>query len=312
MRVWLERLRGTRSPTRGLDGLRSVGGGAYTLAEEAETLRGAADWDPWGQAPQAQLFLLSAWNAFALQRIADEALPPDTVADEAVVAFAQACLVEVPTWIAAARAVGADPAFRPGAALPAPLPVRPRVAATTHDHARALAAAADAVSPPAEYEAARLLHTVPPGRQGLVVELRLRVEQLHTTAEFGAALRAQASTSGELSEACEQLWRAAQAAYTLGQLAAMPSLLQRLRPDDGDGAPVLTAIARGWAVEDVDGATVGRVDAVEGEPALGVVSGIRITTGAFSPDRRAAAEQIQSCKLGVVRLRVAADALPQL
>jgi hypothetical protein len=89
----------------------------------------------------------------------------------------------------------------------------------------------------------------------------------------------------------------------------MPSLLERLRTDDRGGAPLLTAIARGWAVEDVHGAPVGRVDEIEGEPALGVVSGIRIATGAFSQDRRATAAQIASARLGVVRLRVAAEAL---
>lgn len=269
-------------------------------------MRSAADWDPWAQPPQAQVFLVCAWNAFALQSIADHVLPTDDVADEAVVAFAQACLVEVPTWIAAARAVTADAQYRPGVALPSALPVWPRVAATTHDQARVLAAAADAVAPPAEYEASRLQPSAPPE---LGAELRLRVEQLRTALDFARALHAKASSRGELAELCEQLARALHGAYTLGQLAAMPSLLERLRTDDRGGAPLLTAIARGWAVEDVHGAPVGRVDEIEGEPALGVVSGIRIATGAFSQDRRATAAQIASARLGVVRLRVAAEAL---
>lgn len=300
-------MRATRLPTRGLDGWRSVGGGAYTLAEEAEAIRGAPGWDPWRQPPQTQLFLLCAWNAFALQSIADHALPAEEVADEAIVAFAQACLVEVPTWIAAARAVRADPEYRPPTPLPSAMPVWPRVAAATRDHARVLAAAADAVAPPAEYEASRLQEGAP---AATAAELRLQVEQLHTALEFAGALRAKAATRGELGEVCGQLFRAVQGAYALGQLTAMPSLLERLRPDDRDGSPLLTAIASGWAVEDEHGTPVGRVQVIEGEPALGVVSGIRISTGPFSPDRRATAAQIASCRLGVVRLRVAADALP--
>lgn len=312
MRGLFERWRGTKVPTRGLDGWRHLGGGAYTLAEEADALRDASDWDPWTQTPQTQVFLVCAWNAFALQSVADHALPADEVADEAIVAFTQACLVEVPAWIAAARSVTADPHSRPAAALPAPLPVWPRVTVTTGDHVRVLGAAYDALSAPAEYEASRLQRTTPPGRQELAAELRLQLEQMHTAADFGAALRAKASTRGELGEVRDKLWSALHAAYAIGQLAAMPSLLERLRSDDRDGSPLLTAIVAGWAVEDAHGTPVGRVAQIEGEPALGVVSGIRISTSAFSSDRRATAAQIASCRLGLVRLRVAADALPDV
>jgi hypothetical protein len=311
LRRWLQDAQSTKLPTRGLAGRRAVGAGAYTLAEEAESLRGAADWDPWLQPPQTQLFLLCAWNAFALQSIADHALPVDEVADEAIVAFAQACLVEVPTWIGAARALTADAHYRPTTALPAPLPVWPRLTAVTDDHTRVLRAATEALSPAAEYDATRLEQTAPADCGDLVRELRLQIEQLRTAQDFAAGLQAKAATAGELGEVRDELCRALQGAYRLGQLAAMPSLLEMLRPDDGDGAPLLTAIARGWAVEDASGAPVGRVEKIEGEPALGVVTGIRINTGAFSPDRRAAAAQIASARLGVVRLRVACDALQQ-
>ena len=71
---WLSgRTRATRS-TQDLDGLRAVGAAAYSLASDADELRRTADWNPWTQSVQTQVFLVASWNAYVLQTTADGAL----------------------------------------------------------------------------------------------------------------------------------------------------------------------------------------------------------------------------------------------
>src|SRR6184192_3142821 len=105
-----------------LQARRAAGTAAYALIEEAAAAEGADR--------GTRLFRLCAWNAFALQALADQLLDVDTADDPATagyvprstLGFASACLDEVPHWIRQARVVQSDPTARIGGTLPARLP----------------------------------------------------------------------------------------------------------------------------------------------------------------------------------------------
>ena len=299
----------------GLDGLRAVGSAAYGLQSDAEALRGKPAWDPWAQSTQTQVFLLSAWNAFALQTLADHVLAAEQRVEAGVLAFAQACVGAVPRWIEAARSAQVDPSFRPSAGLPADLPAWPRIVHPRDASVRALRTAYDALAPLPEYEVARLATAPPEVRRPAVVAMQVDVGEMHTAVEFADRLTAHARSGQQYAEVCAQLRLALDRAFTLGQVVAMPSLLERITLEEYRRAPStsppLAAVGRGWRVEDATGAPVGTVDRVEGEPALGIVEALLLDTGAFTADRRATIDQIASLGIGVVRLNVAAAQLGQ-
>src|SRR3954451_18165583 len=113
--------RGEASPS-GLDGLRAAGATAYSLNEEADALRTG---DPSGQELGTQLFLVCAWNAFALQSIADHMLEAEAAGDtpdvvpRSTLAFVQTCYAQATMWVQYARFVRANPAYRAAMTLPA-------------------------------------------------------------------------------------------------------------------------------------------------------------------------------------------------
>lgn len=293
--------------TSGLDGLRTVGASAYSLAEDADSVRLEPGWSVWTADVGQQLFLVCAWNAFALQTIADHVIVADAeLAPESTLAFAQACYPQVLNWIEAARSAQASGAYRLRTALPAPLPPWPRLERTRTDHVRALQSAYDATAPRAESELGRVIQSAPVEHGRDVAEMRVLAAEMHTCAEFAGGLRSRAHSHEQLREACDELVRALGRAYTLGQVVAMPSLVERLqlagyRAHPTDAVPV-TAIAVGWLVVDRDGARVGTVTRLEGEPALGNVTGLVISVGAQSADRRVRLDQLGSVERGVVRL----------
>ena len=104
-------LRWLRSALRGevstadLESRRRAGAIAYSLAQEAE---GITETDR-----GARLFKLCAWNAFALQTIADTLIDCDAQDDPATAGYvprstllyATACVDQVPRWISCARVV---------------------------------------------------------------------------------------------------------------------------------------------------------------------------------------------------------------
>ena len=136
---------------------------------------------------------------------------------------------------------------------------------------------------------------------------------MHTARDFADGLESAAVTPEQFRDVCAQRFRALGTAHALGQVAAMPSLLERIDLQDyrrrRTMQPPLSAISRGWTVEDAKGVPVGQVYRVEGEPELGVVSAIVVDSGAFTVARRASVGQIASTGVGVVRLNVTLDAL---
>jgi hypothetical protein len=314
LRNWLiGTVRGELSSS-GLDGLRTVGASSYSLAEEAESLRLEPGWDPWRQEPGPQLFILCAWNAFALQTTADQLLAADARADPSTagrlpastLAFAQSCYTQAMTWVQSARFAQANAAYRLKTPLPAAFPTWPQFGPTRSVHVRALQEAFEAVAPRAEYELGRLIQTAAPADARALAEMHLLVAQMHTSVEFAGGLRANAQSHEQLREACRELVQALGCAYTLGQVVAMPSLAERLElAGDRVGVsdhPPLSAIGIGWPVLDRDGVRIGTVTRLEGEPSLGSVTSLVISVGMQSADRRVLVDQIRAVEPGLVRL----------
>ena len=294
--------------------MRAAGASAYSLAEEAERLRIEPGWDPWRHDTGAQLFLVCAWNAFALQTTADQLLEADAGADpltaelapQETLAFAQNCYAQVMTWVQAARFAQANTAYRVTTPLPAALPAWPRFEQTRSVHVRALKASYEAVVPRAEYELGRLVQTASPEHASALAEMNLVGAHMHSSAEFAGTLESHAQSHEQLQEARDALVSALGSAYTLGQLVAMPSLVERLqlagfRASSVSSVP-LTAIGIGWQVLDRDGTPIGTVTRLEGEPALGNVTGLVISLGAQSADRRVRIDQLHAVERGVVRV----------
>jgi hypothetical protein len=194
-------------------------------------------------------------------------------------------------WVDAARSARANPAYRPQLSLPAALPAWPRWEDVRPVHLRCLQDAYDAIAPRAEYGA----------RDVDDAEAELLAVEMRGAAETAAALGAHAQSPQQRREVCDALVRALSSAFTLGQLTAMPSLADVLRLRGHRGRP-LSAIQVGWPVLDPSGTCVGTVTRVEGEPALGRVTGLFVAAGALSPDRRVDAREIHAVGAGFVRL----------
>jgi hypothetical protein len=308
------------APASGLDGLRDAGSPSYQLLEEADQLRTAPGFDPW-QAPRTtQLFLVCAWNAFALQATADHVLDAADPAAHgtvplAVLAYAQSCFAPVTAWIRGARFAQVNPSYRISTALPAAMPPWPLFERARRAHVRALRAAYEAVAPRAEYDLRRLVETVTPAAQGQLAELNLVQTEVRTAFAYAEGLDARARGPAQLREVSQAIARALGSAFTLGQLVAMPSLVARLhiegyRVDSSEAISVpLTTITVGCPVVDRNDDIIGRVVRLEGETKLGSVSGLVVSTGAFSPNRRVRVDQLRAVAPGIVRLSVLEDDL---
>jgi hypothetical protein len=317
LRNWLVGTARGELSTAPLDGLREAAAAAYGLAEEAERLRDEAGPDPWHHERRVRLFSLCAWNAFGLQTIADRLLDADAKAEpltaglfpEPVFAFAQECYERAMTWVRHAECAQADDAYRVGTSLPAPLP--PWEQSEAKDvHVKALLAAHDGLAPRVEYDLGRLQPLVTHERTGEVAEMNRTAAQMRASIEFARRLAAHAHGSEQRREARDHLLQALGCAYLLGQFVVMPSLTRRLdvARDPSDRGEV-SSIRAGATVVDVQGTPVGTVVRVEGEPELGVVSGLVISVGIFSAERRARIGDIGSVARGVVRLTTTAAEL---
>ncbi|HLY94338.1 MAG TPA: hypothetical protein VKP14_05795, partial [Gaiellaceae bacterium] len=284
-----------------LEPRRNVGAAAYALAEEAA----AAGGDDRG----ARLFRVCAWNAFALQTIADTLLDADAAYDPATAgyvprsthSYVSECLDLVPTWIKLARVARADPSWRaPG--LPEHLPRWMHDEPTMLGELHGIRLAYEALAPRVESDLVALEPSAPP-QLGQLRRLHAEMTNAAELAEAGWSPQANAGTRGEIR------WRLLEAlgrAFMLGQLIAMPSLCELQREDDS-----WLQIFRGWPVLDRDGASVGPVHRVLGDRGTGVFEGIEIDTGIGSRPLVVAAHAVATIGLGQVKLSVTRAELAQ-
>ena len=233
-------LRGER-PAAVIEAYRRAGAMVYEDLSRAEALRrelAAGGTDAWsvtcGQASQ----LLCTWNAFVRQLLGDQLVEADYAADSRTVGYlppvtaeqAAAFLGEVEQWSAFARRAAADPQCDVAAelSLPAALPAWVEVEPCPVAHLQAMRAAGAALRDHAEAAMADLVRTTPPAERRTAAD---RLAGMFADAD-GAMAYAGSLWSPTAPEVVHQriessLKRAIEGFALLGQLCAMPTLLDR-------------------------------------------------------------------------------------
>ena len=279
--------------------------GAYGLFEDSEGWTG----DDRG----TRYARLCAWNAFALQTIADHLLDADTAADPATVGyvprstldFARACYDAVPDWLGLARGLRSDPDPRIANRLPARLPLWEHDEPTRTSELRGLRDGFDALQARTETAVNRLS-----GTDKATAELRHHCVQMQADVDYAEQIGMPGAGPVERGEARAHLLGALQRAFALGQLLALPTLVEveRVDEDAKDDLPLSESpswlqIGTGWAVLDASGTRVGVVVRVRGERATGEFDGLDIAAGIDSAGRHVAPDEIAAIRRGEIQLR---------
>jgi len=282
---------------------------AYALAEEAEAAA--------GDDRATCLFRLCAWNAFALQTVAETLLDADTADDpgtagyvaRSTLRFVGDCLDEVPDWIRRARVVQNDPAAGVGAGLPARLPRWQYDEPTTVTELHGLRLAYEALEPRVESE----LQAIGGQAAG---DLRRVQAEMASAADYAEAIRRRNAGPVDRGEARWRLLDALDHAYLLGQLLALPSLCEVVRVRDereGELAPgeerSWLHVDAGWPVVDSEGARVGPVRRVRGDRTTGAFEGLEVDPGVASRELFVPPAAIAKIGAAEIRLSVRRDEL---
>ncbi|MHB8469415.1 MAG: hypothetical protein ACYDCH_06625 [Gaiellaceae bacterium] len=295
--------------TAGLRARRGAGSAAYSLLEDAAAATGADK--------GTRLFRLCAWNAFALQAIADTLLDADAAADpmtagyvpRSTLDFVGACLDAVPGWIRQAQIVRSDPSARIAAALPAQLPHWRYDEPTRHVELRGLRTAYEALQPRVESDLESHAAAAPPERAREVAHLRRVCAEMTSSAEYANALDLGHAGAVDRGAARSRLLHALQRAFELGQLLALPSLVEIVQVRDDREAELPLSphaswlqIGPAWPVLDGAGANVGLVQRVRGNRETGEFEGLDVDTGLANTLLRVPAEEIAEIGAGQIRL----------
>jgi hypothetical protein len=278
--------------------------GAYGLFEDAD------EWT--GDDRGSQYFRLCAWIAFALQTIADRLLDADTAADPATegyvprstLAFAQACYDQVPDWLSLARDMRSDPDPRLANRLPARLPRWEHDEPTRASELRGLQDAFEVLQARTETKVNALT-----GSDRAAAELRHVCSKMQGDADYAEAVGMRGAGPIERGEARAHLLNALQGAFLLGQLLALPTLVEveRVERDDEEDLPLSESpswlqIGPGWAVLDAGGTRIGNVVRVSGDRSTGAFEGLEIADGVDSAGRHVAPDEIAAIRRGEIRL----------
>lgn len=219
-----------------LDAYRRAGSTVDDLLKQVEGARLEIELqslDPWSVPLARQAELLSAWNVFALQTLGDKILKaygrasaqrqgalPDAVAEQALAYYD-----EVEDWVSRARQAEQSLAYRPDVSLPAELPYlggtgqRPGwYADGLHEGMRSLRA--DVRASLVDFE-----RSAPEGRRDELSRLRQLLAEADSASEYVEQLWSRDMPSVMRSQFEARVIEAAQMYYRLGQLLAMPRLL---------------------------------------------------------------------------------------
>ena len=224
-----------------VEAYRRAGAAAYQDMMDAEQLRAAltaSGTGLWAVSLGEASQLLCAWNAFALQTLGDELIEADYRADPRTRGFlppvtaeqAAAFLGEVEHWSSRARRAASDGGYDVTAeiALPAPLPGWVKVEPCPQAHLDAMVAAARAMRGRVEAALADLIRVDPPdGRQDAAARLRGMAAEADSVTAYGEALWSPGADAQVHERAENSLRRGIAAYFELGQLLAMPALLDR-------------------------------------------------------------------------------------
>jgi hypothetical protein len=284
---------------------RAAGARAYALLEEAADLRG----DDRG----TRLFRVYAWNAFALQTIADKLLDADAEDDPATAGyvprstllFVSACLDDVPAWIGRARVVQSDPEARAGP-LPATVPGWEHDEPTRRSELHGLRLTYEALQPRVAGGLQQLRLDDPHASH----EIYRLFAEMTTAFEYGCSLALPHAGPVDRGEARWRLLDALRHAFTLGQLLALPSLAEITAAQ----APAAAAaswlqIKPGWLVVDRNGRRAGVVGRVRGDRDTGAFEGLELVAPLDAAVVCVPGHAIAAIGVGIVTLSVEAAAL---
>src|SRR5512146_3133515 len=197
--------------------------------------------------------LLCAWNAFALQTLGDQLVEADHQADPRTAGFlppvtaeqAAVFLGEVEQWSARARRAASDETYDITAeiAVPAPLPEWVKAEPCPRAHLTAMLAAARAMRGRAEAALADLAKAPPPrDRADAASRLKGMAAEADSVVSFGESLWSPDATDEVHEKVENSLRRGIAAWYRLGQLLAVPALLEkpeiRATPVGGTSLPL--------------------------------------------------------------------------
>lgn len=219
-----------------LDAYRRAGGPVYDLLLEAEERRDAliaSGAGAWSADPATRAFLLCVWNAFALQTLGDEFVEADYRANPRTAGFvpkvtreqALRFYADVEQWLGRARRAEADPGYRLDVRVPAEAPAWVDVEPCPHEHLHAMLSAVRKLREHAELAVADVERSAGEGHAEGVAALRRALAAVTSGADYAEALH-EGRPSQELHERIERSVKAAiEGAFRVGQLSAMPELL---------------------------------------------------------------------------------------
>lgn len=234
-------------PATDLEAFRASGSGVGDVLLDAERRREQLVLDgrtAWTAPAGAQSELLAAWCADALHTLGKAFLEAADKADpltpghvpELVFAQTLACFQRAELWVVRAREAAANPDYR----IPVPLP--DDLLAVTHqnpcppEHLFVLLAGAEALRDKAAVAVAEL-RGAPTSQRHRVDRVRQLLEGAVATTELARRLLGAREPSIFLRAYIEERSQSAAAEYyRIGQLAAVPVLIDR--PHDGTGRPV--------------------------------------------------------------------------
>jgi hypothetical protein len=305
--TWLRSTLRGEVPTGDLYARRGAGTAAYSLAEEAACVEG----DDRGTC----LFRVCAWNAFALQTIAETMLDVDAEDDPgtagyappATLRFASDCIDCVPDWIRLARIVQTDPEARVRS-LPATLPPWSNGRPTKRSELHGLRTAYEALSARVQTDLQKLGATLPTAS---LAQIRRLCAEMTSSAEYANAIALGKAGAVDRGEARWRLLSALEDAFLLGQLLALPSLVEITRARDPGGRQSgLTdttswlAVRPGWPVIDADGVMVGLVQRALGDRDTGAFEGVEVASGIETATLQVPMSAIATIASGEIKLSV--------
>ena len=134
---------------------------------------------------------------------------------------------------------------------------------------------------------------------------------MKTAADYAAGIWLRNAGPVDRGEVRWRLIDALEHAFTLGQLLALPSLVEvaRVRQDSDEGLPLgrdasWLQIGRGWPVLDRDGVTLGIVHRVCGDRATGEFAGVDLAPSIARAELHIEPGVIAAIGLGGIRLAV--------
>jgi hypothetical protein len=181
---------------------------------------------------------LCAWNAFALQLLGDELVAGDYQAKPSTVGFvspvtaeqAHAFYGQVEGWLSRARQALSSPTYRLDVEVPAELPGWCETDRCSREHLEALTAAARRLHQRAAIALDDAARRLPDERGKDLAQLRELLAVVETAIGYADQLHLGDVDDEQVHERIEEsVKRAIETAYLLGQLAAMPELLDRRR-----------------------------------------------------------------------------------